>query len=144
MTPAGPAPGPSPLRSAHEWLDVDPFLRQWPTPASWRDSLATAHAARSRRRATRHDSALVSGDFFQTPGTGLQNPPPRLASWPASQGSSDGSAGSRSSNPIGDRLNAELGFLTTTPWPQHGVPVELQNRISHPLTNLASRLTRDS
>ena len=33
------------LKAPPEWLDLDQFLRRWPTPASW--------------RATRHDSALL-------------------------------------------------------------------------------------
>ena len=50
-----------------EWLDMDQFLRRWPTPASWRDSLATLtrREVPAVRRATRHDSALGSDEFLQ-------------------------------------------------------------------------------
>ena len=46
---------------------MDQFLRRWPTPASWRDSLATLtrREAAAVRRATRHDSALGSDEFLQ-------------------------------------------------------------------------------
>ena len=46
---------------------MDQFLRRWPTPASWRDSLATLtrREVAAVRRATRHDSALGSDEFLQ-------------------------------------------------------------------------------
>ena len=55
------------LEAPPEWLDVDQFLRCWPTPASWRDSLATLtrREVAAVRRATRHDSTLGSGEFLQ-------------------------------------------------------------------------------
>ena len=55
------------LETAPEWLDTDQFLRRWPTPASWRDSLGTLtrREVAAVRRATRHDSALGSDEFLQ-------------------------------------------------------------------------------
>ena len=55
------------LETPPEWLDVDQFRRRWPTPATWRDSLATLtrREVAAVRRATRHDSALGSDEFLQ-------------------------------------------------------------------------------
>ena len=49
------------------WLDVDQFRQRWPTPASWKESLATLtrHEAAALRRATRQDSALGSDTFIE-------------------------------------------------------------------------------
>ena len=64
-----------------EWLDLDQFLRRWPTPASWRDSLATLtrREAAAVRRATRHDSALGSDP---TSSSKTSNAPTEVASAP--------------------------------------------------------------
>ena len=55
------------LEAPPEWLDLNEFLRRWPTPASWRASLATLtrREVAAVRRATRHDSALGSDEFLQ-------------------------------------------------------------------------------
>ena len=55
------------LEAPPEWLDVDQFRRRWPTPATWRDSLATLtrREVAAVRRATRHDSVLGSEEFLQ-------------------------------------------------------------------------------
>ena len=109
------------LETPPEWLDMDQFLRRWPTPDSWRDSLATLtrREVAAVRRATRHDSALGSDEFLQNLERTYQNPPARPPHRPASQGSSDRNAAEPSGKPIGDRLNAELGSLATNSWPQH-------------------------
>ena len=82
------------LETPPEWLDTDQFQRRWPTPASWRDSLATLtrREAAAVRRATRPPLGPGLRRLRPKPRAHLQNPPKRPAHWAATQGSSHGNA----------------------------------------------------